>query len=267
MKNCIKCSHELSDNAKFCEKCGAPQFVAEQAADTTDYTDPAKTDIDTDNISEEEKPDAVADNAPNEFSESNKNKLKHVLKKVGKPFLLRIIDFVKKNPKKIIAIVIAVAIVVGLVVFYDASHCDYGSCKNSSVSGSDYCYNHKCNICDSQKFYVSNYCYYHYLIYDDDAKSSYGSASTDLRFSNISIQHNSSYTVVTGTVTNNGSRTYKFVTIKGSMKTSTGTVVDTDSTYAVGSEGLAPGESTKFRMSVDKNYSISKCDISIIDYD
>jgi uncharacterized protein YjbJ (UPF0337 family) len=72
--------------------------------------------------------------------------------------------------------------------------------------------------------------------------------------------------VVTGTVTNKGTRNYKFVTIKGAFKDSSGKVVDTDSTYAVGSEGLAKGESKTFRMSVKKNTSIRKCDITITGY-
>ena len=68
-------------------------------------------------------------------------------------------------------------------------------------------------------------------------------------------------------MTNNGKKTYRFVTIKGSFENSSGTVVDTDSTYAVGSEGLAPGESKSFRMSVRKDTTIEDCSISITDYD
>lgn len=102
--------------------------------------------------------------------------------------------------------------------------------------------------------------------YSSNYSSSYESVYTALQFSNIDVENNSLYTVCTGTITNKGSRTYKFVEIKGSFKDSSGTVLDTDWTYAVGSEGLAPGESKTFRMSVDKNYRISKCSISILDY-
>lgn len=100
-----------------------------------------------------------------------------------------------------------------------------------------------------------------------NSSSTYESAYAALNFSNIKISSNSSYTICTGTITNNGEKTYKFVQIKGSFKNSSGTVIDTDSTYAVGSEGLAPGESKTFRMSVDKDYSISSCSVSIYDYD
>lgn len=108
-----------------------------------------------------------------------------------------------------------------------------------------------------------------YLSLSESSKqsNSYESVYSALDFSNIQISSNSSYTICTGTVTNNGNKTYKFVQIKGSFKDSSGTVLDTDSTYAVGSEGLAPGESKTFRMSVDKNYSIESCSVSIYDYD
>lgn len=96
--------------------------------------------------------------------------------------------------------------------------------------------------------------------------STYESASSVLKFTKIKITTNSSYTVCTGTITNTGSKTYKFVEIKGAFKNSAGDIVDTDWTYAVGSEGLAPGESSTFRMSVPKDYTIKDCSISIIDY-
>ena len=41
-------------------------------------------------------------------------------------------------------------------------------------------------------------------------------------------------------------------------------VVDTDWTYAVGAEGLAPGESSTFRMSVDRDYSIRDCSVTLM---
>ena len=94
---------------------------------------------------------------------------------------------------------------------------------------------------------------------------SYETAKTALKFSNINVTSNSSYTVCTGTVTNNGEKTYDYVQVKGSFKDSSGTVLDTDWTYAVGSEGLAPEESTTFRLSVPKNNNIKDCSVSIMD--
>ena len=94
---------------------------------------------------------------------------------------------------------------------------------------------------------------------------SYESKYSALKISNVSLTSNSSYTVCTGTITNKGKKNYSFVEVKGAFKNSSGTVLDTDWTYAVGSEGLAPGESKTFRMSVPKNYSISSCSVSIMD--
>lgn len=97
--------------------------------------------------------------------------------------------------------------------------------------------------------------------------SSYESIYSALKFSEIYVTNNSSYTVCTGKVTNYGNNTYSFVTIKGAFEDSSGTVVDTASTYAIGSEGLSPGESKSFRMSVKKDLSIEDCSITISDYD
>lgn len=97
--------------------------------------------------------------------------------------------------------------------------------------------------------------------------SSYQSAYTALKITDESCYSNGSYTICTGKVTNNGDRTYKFVEVKGSFKDSSGMVLDTDSTYAVGSEGLEPGESSSFRLSVSKDLEIDSCSVSLLDYD
>lgn len=109
-----------------------------------------------------------------------------------------------------------------------------------------------------------------YMSLDSDSSSSsysYSSGYTDLDVNSLSLDSNSSYTICTGKVTNNGDKTYTFVTVKGSFKDSSGNVLDTDSTYAVGSEGLAPGESSSFRLSVDKDSKITDCSVSILEFD
>ena len=106
-----------------------------------------------------------------------------------------------------------------------------------------------------------------YMSSGSSSSSSYESAYSVLKISGVKVTTNSSYTVCTGTITNNGKKTYEFVKVKGSFKNSSGTVIDTDWTYAVGSEGLAPGESKTFRMSVPKDYDIKSCSVSITDYD
>ena len=164
-----------------------------------------------------------------------------------------------------------VPIVCAIVVFaLNSGKCKFGGCKNKAIEGSNYCYAHKCALssCKEERFGYSNYCYSHYLVYDDDASETYNPVYPyELKISNITISSNSSYTVAEGTITNNSDQTVKFVEIKGAFETASGSVVDTDWTYAVGSEGLAPGESSKWRMSVSKDTKIKNCTVTVIDFD
>lgn len=82
-----------------------------------------------------------------------------------------------------------------------------------------------------------------------------------------SVSSNSSYTICTGSVKNTGADTYYYVEVKGAFKDSSGNVIDTDWTYAVGSEGLAPGESSTFRLSVTKDHDIKSCTVSLLDFE
>ena len=74
-----------------------------------------------------------------------------------------------------------------------------------------------------------------------------------------------SYTKANGTVYNAGSSKVTFVKIKVSFKDSRGQVIDTAWTYAVGSEGLNPGESKKFSCSVTKDTKITSVSYEILD--
>lgn len=102
--------------------------------------------------------------------------------------------------------------------------------------------------------------------YSSDS-SSYERGDIALQIKDVEVTHNGSFTVCTGTVKNYGSKTYKYVKIKGSFKDSSGDVVDTDWTYAVGFEGLGSKESTTFRLSVRENDEIRSCSVSLLDYD
>lgn len=109
-----------------------------------------------------------------------------------------------------------------------------------------------------------------YMSSSDSSYSSsynYESGYSVLKITVDGVTSNSGYTICTGSVKNNGTKTYKYIEVKGSFKDSSGNVVDTDWTYAAGSEGLAPGESTTFRLSVTKNSKISSCSVSLLDYD
>ena len=87
-----------------------------------------------------------------------------------------------------------------------------------------------------------------------------------LKFSNLEIESNSSYKVCTGSLSNTGKKTYNFVKVKGIFKDSAGTVVDTDWTYVVGSEGIEPGETKTFRLSVPMNTKIDSCSVQVFEY-
>lgn len=87
-----------------------------------------------------------------------------------------------------------------------------------------------------------------------------------IEFKNLEWDSNSSYTIATGQVYNKSDKTIKFVTIKVAFEDKNGKVIDTDSTYAVGSEGLAPGESTKWRASVKRDNNIRSYTVSLIDF-
>ena len=172
---------------------------------------------------------------------------------------------------KLLAVIAFAAVsIAAVVITMNSNKCKASGCSNKSVAGSDYCYSHKCTVstCSNNRFSYSNYCYSHYLLYDDDTDVySERVYSYELKISNVTLSSNSSYTIAEGTITNNSSQTVSYVRIKGAFETSSGTVVDTDWTYAVGSEGLAPGESCKWRMSVSKDNSIKDCTVTILDFD
>lgn len=98
--------------------------------------------------------------------------------------------------------------------------------------------------------------------YDND-ESAYGV----LQIIPERLTRNTMFCVCTGTVKNNGTRTYRFIQVKGAFSDENGNVIDTDSTFACGKEGLEPGESGTFRLSVDLNYDIENCTVSLLDYE
>lgn len=74
------------------------------------------------------------------------------------------------------------------------------------------------------------------------------------------------YTYVDGYVENTGKNTYKFVKVKARFKDGD-IVVDTNDTYAVGSEGLEPGERSKFHIFVDYDADIDNVEVTVYDWD
>ena len=83
-----------------------------------------------------------------------------------------------------------------------------------------------------------------------------------------SIKVSGSYTYVYCTVTNVSSKyvatRYRYVKVKAQFKNYSGSIVDTDSTYAVDSTWLEPGESKTFYYMV-KNTNIKSATLSFVD--
>ena len=165
--------------------------------------------------------------------------------------------------------IVLTGIILFAMLYLFSFKCKDALCLLPSTLGGEYCVVHTCDItkCTNKKATDKNYCYTHSPSSSPNLSYTPEDAENVLVVTNAEITHNSSYTVCTATITNKGRKTYTFIQIKGKFKNSSGVVVDTDWTYAVGSEGLAPGESTTLRMSVDKNRDIKKCDFEILDYE
>ena len=95
---------------------------------------------------------------------------------------------------------------------------------------------------------------------------SYSDGYTDIKVEVDSFVKSQSYLICSGNVSNSGKKTYYFVEVKAVFYDSSGKVIDTDYTYAVGKEGLAPGESSKFEMYISYDERIESCSVSLLDF-
>lgn len=172
----------------------------------------------------------------------------------------------KRFPRK--KILVSGVIIVFLILYILTFKCRAGVCPLPHGFKGDYCMIHTCNRngCYNKAAEGKDYCYTHLPSTANNSYYTPEKAEDALSFSDVKISNNSSYTICNATVTNNGRKTYTFIEVKGKFKDSSGTTLDTDWTYAVGSEGLAPGESATLRLSVKKNTTITKCDLEILDY-
>lgn len=162
-------------------------------------------------------------------------------------------------------------IVVLAIIYLLGIKCRAGICILPSGFKGEYCVLHTCNKsdCYNKVAKEKEYCYTH--LPSTATNSHYELEKTEkaedvLCFSDISVLHESTHTICKATITNNGEKTYSGVEVKGEFKDSSDTVYRTKRNFAVGSEGLAPGESTTFELSVSKDFNIIKCDLEIVDY-
>lgn len=90
--------------------------------------------------------------------------------------------------------------------------------------------------------------------------------SKSLFIDSVYLSSNSSYDIVSGSVTNNTSLTVKFVVVQISLKDENGKTFDSDTTYVCGEEGIRPGASAKFECYFDKDKRTDNCYVSILRY-
>ena len=162
----------------------------------------------------------------------------------------------RTNRTPFIIVICCLALVSGIV--YTSTRCEIDGCFNakSSSSSRGYCSYHQ-NAIDRAAAYNN------YNTYSQASRKDSG----DLKISDVRVTTNSVSTYCTGTISNDGDDTFKFVQVKGAFKNWDGDVIETGNNYAVGAEGLAPGESTSFTIYCDKNSNVCTCDVTIYDYD
>lgn len=98
-----------------------------------------------------------------------------------------------------------------------------------------------------------------------DVSGNIGKGSDSITVGGVTIKgtyHGASNPYVSGTAINNSSKTVEFIKIKVALKDSSGKVTNTVWTYAVGAEGLAPGETTQWTV-----YCTEAEDIEITTFD
>lgn len=86
-----------------------------------------------------------------------------------------------------------------------------------------------------------------------------------MSISNVKVTHKGNYAYCSGTITNTGTYSVKYVKVKAALKDASGNTIDTDWTYAVDSTWLDPGESKSFEMMIkDEDGKIKKAVVTVI---
>ncbi len=67
-----------------------------------------------------------------------------------------------------------------------------------------------------------------------------------IKFEDVKISNRGNYMYCEGKVRNTGSMTYEYIKVKVEWLDKSGTILDTDYTYAVSGEGLSPNEAKSF---------------------
>lgn len=173
------------------------------------------------------------------------------------PFCKNDIIALKINNKKItFAVILLVVLIIAFYANqYYETRCYYEGCyeKRNAV----YCAKHTKEVEQSLE------------LLNDYRESLSRPSKEDLKLTNVKLSKGGSYSnyyYASGSLTNYSSKTVEYVRVKVLFKNSSGKTIDTDWTYAVSSEGLAPYETIKWECSVKKDYSITNVSAEIIDF-
>ena len=242
---CKNCGTQLSDDSKFCSNCG---YKTENT-----NSDESTENIEIDNSQIESKSETT--------NPSSSNRLKELYNKISDKLFLRgfvsaaflsivsIINLKLKSINKLTKkdfISLTIVLLVLCVVFSTWGFIDYANEQDSESSYGDGSYSGSYN----------------------DYYSSGIDKSIGLSLKVDSIKTSGSYTYVYCTVTNVSSKyvatRYRYVKVKAQFKNYSGSIVDTDWTYAVDSTWLEPGESKSFYYMV-QNTNIKSATLSFVD--
>ncbi|WP_066174676.1 FxLYD domain-containing protein [Bacillus marinisedimentorum] len=93
-----------------------------------------------------------------------------------------------------------------------------------------------------------------------------GESTETLKLEETSCKVDGDYVYVEGYVKNPTGIKYSYIKVQATYTDASGNIIDTDWTYAVGSEGLSPNSRKSFDIMTPYNESISNCSYKIIDF-
>ena len=158
-----------------------------------------------------------------------------------------------QSVNKYILFLIIVGIAVLAFICFLLTRCIIPNCFKGKYKGNDYCAEHML-LYDNSAYDITS-------TFDDNENKK--NAYADLTL-NVTGLYDHQY--CEGTISNQGRDTYYFVKVKASFKDSMGNVIETGDSYAVGNEGLAPGEKTSFYIYGNENRDIEDCSVEIYSY-
>lgn len=157
---CRKCGDEIPDDSVFCLKCGEKVETLEKPndkipVDAINNEEVNETEVETTEISETDKNTEViyAEEMIAEESKAEQPQPETIIEKFS--------SLDNKHKYGIIGAIGGLILLIIIIVAINASKCNI--CGEEVVSGSDYCYYHKCQVdgCNLSKTKSDRYCFSH----------------------------------------------------------------------------------------------------------